>query len=232
MMNDVICPCCFSAASLFETYGLPMFHNWLLAHKCLLAQNITDNFISHKRQRPINFASYCQFCHTLSKYSYIHNFSDEPLATRISENIHKVRWETSRYANFPSITPPQVLCRPRGGGGWDLHSSYIPYFVSFHTSILLYRFYVGSWGWEDFYVENTFHTFKISRPYKFPCCHVKMNNILSFKSWTLFAFIVTPWGRVGGFLDFRKNYAFPVLEPRKKALRRTTINIFKGCVRN
>ena len=214
-----------------------MFHNTLLAHKCLLTHHITDNFISHKRQRPIRFCSiYCQLCYTpiiaLSKYSYIHNFSDKPLAPRISENIHKVRWEKSRYANFPSITPPQVLCIPRGGG-WDLHSSYIPYFVSFHTSILLYRFYVGSWGWEDFYVENTLHTFKISRLYKFPSCHVKMKNILSFKSWTLFAFIVTPWGRVGTvFLDFRKNYAFPVLEPRKKALRRTTVNIFKGCVRN
>ena len=82
---------------------------------------------------PYDFAAYCQFCHTpiiaLSKYSYIHNFSDEPLATRISENIHKVRWEKSRYANFPSITPPQVLCIPRGGG-WDriLYRFILPYF--------------------------------------------------------------------------------------------------------
>ena len=139
----------------FATYGVLMFHNWLLTHKCLLTHlHITDNFISHMRQRPIRFCIiYCQFCHTpiiaLSKYSYIHNFPDKPLSTRISENIHKVRWEKSRYANFPSITPPQVLCIPRGGG-WDLHSSYIPYRICivlyFHTSLQVLCRLVGVGG--------------------------------------------------------------------------------------
>ena len=128
---------------------------------------------------------------------------------------------------------PKFYVYPGEGGGTCTVPIYRIVFSSFCTSILLFKNYVGSWGWEDIYVENTLHTFKISRPYKFPSCHVKMKNILSFKSWTLFAFIVTPWGRVRTvFLDFRKNYAFPVLEPRKKALRRTTVNIFKGCVRN
>ena len=65
MMNDVICPCCFSAASLFETYGVLMFYNRLLAHKCLLAQNININFILHICVNvPYDFPSYRQFCHT------------------------------------------------------------------------------------------------------------------------------------------------------------------------
>ena len=138
-----------------------MFHNRLLTHKCLLAHiHITDNFISHMRQRPIRFCIiYCQFCHTpiiaLSKYSYIHKFSDKPLATRISENIHKVRWEKSRYANFPSITPPQVLCIPRGGG-WDriLYRFILPYFS---TGFMQARGGGRTFMWKTLFILLRYH---------------------------------------------------------------------------
>ena len=134
-----------------------MFHNRLLAHKCLFA--LTDNFISHMRQRPIRFCIILSILSTpiiaLSKYSYIHNFSDKPLAPRISENIHKVRWEKSRYANFPSITPPQVLCIPRGGG-WDriLYRFILPYFS---TGFMQARWGGRTFMWKTLFILLRYH---------------------------------------------------------------------------
>ena len=150
MMNDVICPCCFSTASLRHMECLCFITGFWLTN--VFSLSLTTLYHTCVNV-PYDFAAYCQFCHTsiiaLSKYSYIHNFSDKPLAPRISENIHKVRWEKSRYANFPSITPPQVLCIPRGGG-WDLHSSYIPYRICivlyFHTSLQVLCRLVGVGG--------------------------------------------------------------------------------------
>ena len=53
---------------------------------------------------------------------------------------------------------PKFYVYPGEGGGT---SSYIPYFVSFHTSILLYRFYVGSWGGRTFMSKTLFILFGI-----------------------------------------------------------------------
>ena len=108
---------------VFETYGALMFHNWLLSHKSVFTPHIADDFIARNcaHHRPIEIST------ILSK--------SQGSATGISENIHNTLWEKSRYANFSTIWPDQVLCMLRA-------------------------------GWEDFYVENTLHTFQNSRPYK------------------------------------------------------------------
>ena len=100
-----------------------MFHNWLLSHKSVFTPHIADDFIARNcaHHRPIEIST------ILSK--------SQGSATGISENIHNTLWEKSRYANFSTIWPDQVLC-------------------------------MLSAGWEDFYVENTLHTFQNSRPYK------------------------------------------------------------------
>ena len=150
-----------------------MFHNRLLAHKCLLAQNININFILHMRQRPIRFCIiYCQFCHipiiALSKYRYIHIiFLINPQPQGSVKIFIKCGGRSHDTQISLQLHRPKFYVYPGEGGGTCTVPIYRIVFVSFCTSILLFKNYVGSWGWEDIYVENTLHTFKISRPYKF-----------------------------------------------------------------
>ena len=132
--DDAICNSCFSAAECLRPHiWALMFHNSLLGHKSVFTPH---NLNAHTHQ-------------PLIEIYIVSSMSRRGSTTGIRENIHNTLWEKSRYANFWTIWPPQLLCMLSG-------------------------------GWDDFYVENTLHTFQNWRPYQCsPACFIHKYSTVS-----------------------------------------------------